>query len=112
MRVVGTWCLLMAWTALLLPWQRCADDHHDHLVSAVVEHECHHCPCEHGHDDHEEADHAEVEFDSVVQIVVVALAPLDARSLDRPLESAGDAGATAPAVAEEPPVPRTTVLLL
>ena len=112
MRGVGTWCLLMAWTALLLPWQRCADDHHEHLVSAVVEHECHHCPCEKGHHEHEEAEHSEVEFDSVVQIVVVALAPLENRSFDLPLESNCEAGTASLAVAEEPPVPRTTVLLL
>ncbi len=114
MRGVATWCLLMAWTSLLLPWQRCADDHHDHLGSAVVEHDCHHCPCEkehHGHE-HEDATHTEVEFDSVVQIVVVTLAPFENRSFDAPPVAVDETGAPVDSITEEPPVPRTTVLLL
>jgi len=82
------------------------------VVSAVVEHHCHHCPCENEHREHEESEHSEVEFDSLVQIVVVALAPLEVRSFDVPLESSDEAGAPLLAVADEPPVPRTNVLLL
>ena len=114
MRVVGIWCLVMAWSALVLPWQRCAGERHEHLVSAVVEHQCHQCPCEDGRHqhEHEEAEHTEVRFDSVVQIVIVALPPFKTCTFDAPLEPHSELGTLIGAVADEPPVPRTNVLLL
>jgi hypothetical protein len=63
--------VLLAWTALLLPWERCHDLCHDDLHPALSGHACHGKACE-GDDDAEpcgrtrnEATHETVEFVSL-----------------------------------------------
>lgn len=110
--------VLIAWTALLLPWERCHDLCHDHLRTGLAEHDCHEDTCE-GDDEPEpcggEARHETVQFVSLRPDVKV---PVDAVAL---VQAAARTSAPSCAVArllpvvDQDPAPlllRTTVLLL
>jgi hypothetical protein len=113
--------VLIAWTALLLPWERCHALCHDQLLPAVAEHACHGKTCK-GHDDARpcgrtgsEARHETVEFvslrpDAKVQLDAVTLVQAAALAF-APVHVA----ARLHPVVEHDPAPdllRTTVLLL
>jgi len=105
--------VLLAWVAVLLPWQRCRSECHDRLEPAVGEHACHDesCPDEPA-EEHDEAHEtvellslrpdvaADVSAEAAVIVRCFAAAPALAYS-----------GVHAPA-APVPPVPRRTVVLL
>ena len=104
---------VVAWIALVLPWQRCHSDCQDRaLVSVVAEHECHTDygarPCE---DRHEEADHERADFDSLAPNAPAPIAEIEVADFEEPPARAGGT-LVAPRVLERSPVARTTVLLL
>ena len=41
----GLFALLLAWSALVLPWERCASECHDRVRLATDEHDCHGPTC-------------------------------------------------------------------
>jgi hypothetical protein len=113
--------VFIAWTALLLPWERCHSLCHDELHPALAEHACHGNACEDEHDAEpcgrtgSEAKHETVQFvslrpDAKVHLGTVALVQAAARALApvRALERLEP-------VVDHDPAPdllRTTVLLL
>lgn len=112
MRRTGVFLLAIAWSALLLPWERCHAACHDRLLPAVGEHRCHSdadgdCCGVPG----QESEHDDFNFDSSQPDGRVALTP-PAAAPDAPAFPS-DAGAERSAHAEERrSPPRTTVLLL
>jgi len=110
--------VLLAWTALLLPWERCHDLCHDQLLPALSEHACHGKACENDVDAEPcggKARHESVQFvslrpDAKVHLAAAALVQAAARSF-APVRAA----ARAEPVVDHDPAPdllRTTVLLL
>lgn len=123
MRRIGGTALLLAWTALQVPWLRCVSDCHDAIVLAVAEHDHHekHCHARgpsngavptHHEDGHE---HQEIRFEAPVPTkakVSVALPPVFASHPVLPAP-ARLAPVAAPLDAAAPaPPPHTVVLLL
>ncbi len=110
--------VLIAWTALLLPWERCHDFCHDQLRPALADHDCHEDSCR---DDAEpepcggEARHETVQFVSLrpdvkVHVDAVALVLGAARTF-----APSCAVARLLPVVDHDPAPlllRTTVLLV
>jgi hypothetical protein len=111
--------VLLAWTALLLPWERCHAMCHDEVRPALAEHDCHGETC-HRDDDAQpcgrgEAGHETFEF---VSLRPTAKAPLDAFALVHVAVlvcAPVPAAVRLPPTVDEHPAPdllRTTVLLL
>lgn len=111
--------VLIAWTALLLPWERCHALCHDEMLPALAEHACHGKTCDDDDDaqpcDRSEAAHETFEF---VSLRPAGKVHLDAVAL---VQAAARTHAPAPAttrlqpVVDHDPGPdllRTTVLLL
>ena len=119
MRLTELLCVLAAWTALQLPWERCVSDCHEYLVSALdVQHEHHEHDCGHHdkHDEHQEdVEHERVEFDSprpVPPNLVLAALPVDGPAVILAAATHGTVRADIVSTVPPEPPPRTTVLLL
>lgn len=111
--------VLIAWTALLLPWERCHAICHDEVLPALAEHDCHGKTCHQDDDDARpcrrgEARHETFEFvslrpDAKVQLHAVALVQAAVRAC----APARAAVRLQPTVDHHPPdLLRMTVLLL
>jgi hypothetical protein len=110
--------VLIAWTALLLPWERCHDLCHDQLLPALAEHDCHGHTCEDDADAEPcggKARHETVQFvslrpDAKVHLDAAALVQVAARAF----APVGSAARAHPAFDHDPApdLLRTTVLLL
>jgi len=113
--------VVIAWIALLLPWERCHAMCHDHLLPALAEHACHRNAQEddHGKESCDPAGH-EARHETVA---FVSLPPAAKIQLDAAVVVPGAAPAYAPVhtgrradpVSDHDPAPglqRTTVLLL
>lgn len=110
--------VLIAWTALLLPWERCHDLCHDQLRTALAEHHCHKDTCESdggpapcgGEARHEAVQFVSLRPDVKVPVDAVALVQAAARTF-----APSCAGARLRSAVDHEPAPlllRTTVLLL
>jgi len=115
---MGRVVLFLAWTALVLPWERCHSDCHDRVLPTVATHPCHEDVCcddatpEPSDDTHHQADHERVDFFSLKPKVELPLfvAPM----AELLVEVSGHTESATPhqRVAPVSPVPRTVVLLL
>jgi hypothetical protein len=72
----GLTLLLVAWVALLLPWERCHGACHDRVHPDVAGHDCHgpNCP----EDSDENSEHQKADFVSLKPSVEASKAPLPA----------------------------------
>lgn len=112
MRPVRGLLLLLAWSAFLVPWERCHAACHDRLE--VGAHECHAEPtCPEDGDREEESRHDRVSLDSVHPHAAPLSVPPPAILPALVLAEAADVGAVATdRAAPRVTPPRTTVLLL
>jgi hypothetical protein len=103
-------CLaVLAWVALLLPWERCHAACHDRVE--VGPHECH--PGEHGPELPEDQSRDEkITFDSVRPSAEPLVAPAAPVVAVTPPVAAAAVVVAAPPVPLPAPPPRSTVLLL
>lgn len=103
---------LLAWIALILPWERCRAECHDRVVPAVGGHDCHtagQCGAS-----HEESEHEAHSFFSLAPARAPVFAPAALLEVAFGPEGllAFRVHVVAAAPGEPPGIPRTVVLLL
>jgi hypothetical protein len=113
--------VIIAWTALLLPWERCHAMCHDQVLPALAGHACHREACEDGHGKEpsdpggHEAKHEAVGFVSLPPAAKVQLDAVVVVQGAAPAYTPVRVGSRLDPVFDHDPAPdllRSTVLLL
>ena len=108
--------LFLAWTALVLPWERCYSDCHDRVLPTVAMHPCEGDLC--GGDraptggTHHQAEHERIDFFSLKPKFVEPLTVVSALEVLVEVASHNETVALPVRTAPESAVPKTVVLLL
>ena len=114
--LMGRAVLFLAWTALVLPWERCHSDCHDRVLPSVVTHPCQEDPCcgDPAPTDgtHHEADHERIDFFSLKPKFVEPLTVVPALDVLVEVASRNETVALPARAAPESSVRQTVVLLL